>query len=84
MNKKTIITIFFLLVVLTGQAQTFTWGIEGTVANAASNDTLIVVDVEKRSTIATLQVKDGNIIPVSGMLDKPAVCCIAKQVGKDG
>ena len=40
MNKKTIITILLALVAMAAQAQTFTWRIEGTVANAAPTDTL--------------------------------------------
>ena len=90
MNKKTIITAFptfrrlpvaFLLalVALAGQGQTFIWKIEGTVANAAPEDTLMVINAESQRPIATLQVKDGNIIPASGTLDEPVVCCIAKQ-----
>lgn len=88
--KKIIITVFptfrrlsvaFLLalIALTGQGQTFTWKIEGTVANAAQEDSLMVIDAERQRPIATLQVKDGNIIPASGTLDEPVVCCIAKQ-----
>ena len=78
MNKQTIITILFALAAVAGQAQTFTWRIEGTVANAAPTDTLTVIDAEKQRMITTLQVKDGNIVPASGMLDEPAVCCIAR------
>ena len=79
MNKKVIITILLALVTMTGQAQTFTWRIEGTVANAAPTDTLNVIDTEKQRKIATLQVKDGNIIPTSGTLDEPAICAISKS-----
>jgi len=79
MNKHTIITILLALVAMTTQGQTFTWRIEGTVANAAPTDTLTVIDAEKQRMITTLQVKDGNIVPASGMLDEPAVCCITKQ-----
>ena len=79
MNKQTILTALLALVALTGQGQAFTWRIEGTMANATQTDTLIVIDVEKQSQIATLQVKDGNIIPASGTLEEPAICCIAKQ-----
>ena len=78
-----IITVLLTLVPMATHAQTFTWRIEGSVANAAPNDTLMVIDAEKQRMITTLQVKDGNIIPVSGTLDKPAVCCIAKQ-GRPG
>ena len=77
--KQAIITILLALVAMAGQAQTFTWRIEGTVANAVPTDTLTVIDAEKQRMITTLQVKDGNIVPASGMLDEPAVCCIAKQ-----
>ena len=79
MNKKVIITILLALVTMTGLAQTFTWRIEGTVANAAPTDTLNVIDTEKQRKIATLQVKDGNIIPTSGTLDEPAICAISKS-----
>ena len=79
MNKKVIITILLALVTMTGLAQTFTWRIEGTVANAAPTDTLDVIDTEKQRKIATLQVKDGNIIPTSGTLDEPAICAISKS-----
>lgn len=79
MNKKVIITILLALVTMTGLAQTFTWRIEGTVANAAPTDTLNVIDTEKQRKIATLQVKDGNIIPTSGTLDEPAFCAISKS-----
>ena len=78
-----IITVLLALVPMATHAQTFTWRIEGAVANAASNDTLMVIDAEKQRMITTLQVKDGNIIPITGTLDKPAVCCIAKQ-GRPG
>ena len=80
---KYMITFLFVLVSMTSHAQTFTWRIEGTVANAAPNDTLMVIDVEQQRMITTLQVKDGNIVPMSGTLDEPAVCCIAKQ-GRPG
>ena len=83
MNKKTILTALFALIAMTGQAQTFTWRIEGTVANAAPTDTLMVINAEKQSKIITLQVKDGIIIPASGTLEEPAICCIAKQ-GRPG
>ena len=83
MNRKTIIIILLALVSMASHAQTFTWRIEGTVANAAPNDTLIVIDAEKQRMITTLQVKDGNIVPASGTIDKPAVCCITKQ-GRPG
>ena len=76
---KYMITFLFVLVSMTSHAQTFTWRIEGTVANAAPNDTLMVIDAEKQRVITTLQVKDGNIVPASGTLDEPTVCCIAKQ-----
>lgn len=79
MNKKVIITILLALVTMTGLAQTFTWRIEGTVANAAPTDTLDVIDTEKQRKIATLQVKNGNIIPTSGTLDEPAICAISKS-----
>lgn len=79
MNKKIIITILLALVTMTGLAQTFTWRIEGTVANAAPTDTLNVIDTEKQRKIATLQVKDGNIIPTSGTLNEPAICAISKS-----
>ena len=79
MNKKVIITILLALVTMTRLAQTFTWRIEGTVANAAPTDTLDVIDTEKQRKIATLQVKDGNIIPTSGTLDEPAFCAISKS-----
>ena len=71
-----IITFLLALVSMASHAQTFTWRIEGTVANAAPDDTLIRM-------ITILQVKDGNIVPASGTLDKPAVCCITKQ-GRSG
>lgn len=80
---KFIITFLLALVSMAGYAQTFTWRIEGTVANAAPNDTLMVIDVEQQRMITTLHVRDGNIIPMSGILDEPAVCCIAKQ-GRPG
>lgn len=83
MNKQIVITVLLALVSLAGRAQTFTWRIEGTVANAAPADTLMVIDAEKQSIITTLQVNDGNIVPTSGTLDKPAICCIAKQ-GRPG
>ena len=70
MNKKVIITILLALVTMTGLAQTFTWRIEGTVANAAPTDTLNIIDTEKQRKIATLQVKDGNIIPEQRLLDE--------------
>ena len=79
MNKKTIITILLTLVAMAGQAQTFTWRIEGTVENATPTDTLTVIDAEKQRVITTLQVKNGIIVPASGTLDEPAVCYISKQ-----
>ena len=83
MNRKTLIAILLAIVAITVQGQSFTWRIEGTVANAATTDTLMVVNAETRGMITQLLVKDGNILPASGTLDKPAVCCIAKQ-GKPG
>ena len=77
--KKLFFTALFALVALAGQAKTFSWRIEGTVANAAPTDTLDVIDTEKQRKIATLQVKDGNIIPTSGTLDEPAICAISKS-----
>ena len=83
MNRKIIIITLLALVSMASHAQTFTWRIEGTVANAAPDDTLMVIDAEKQRMITTLHVKDGNIVPASGTLDKPAVCCITKQ-GRPG
>jgi hypothetical protein len=83
MNRKIIIVTLLALVSMASHAQTFTWRIEGMVANAAPNDTLMVIDVEQQRMITTLHVRDGNIIPMSGTLDEPAVCCIAKQ-GRPG
>ena len=80
---KFIITFLLALVSMASHAQTFTWRIEGTVANAAPDDTLMVIDAEKQRMITMLHVKDGNIVPASGTLDKPAVCCITKQ-GRPG
>lgn len=81
--RKSIIAALLALVWMTGRGQTMNWRIEGAVANAAPSDTLMVIDAEKQSLVATLQVKDGHIVPVSGVLDGPAVCCIAKQ-GRPG
>ena len=53
MNKKTIITILLALAAVVGQAKTFTWRIEGTVANAAPTDTLTVIDAEKQRMITS-------------------------------
>ena len=77
--KQTIITIFFALVAVAGQAQEINWRIEGTVENAAPIDTLYVIDAEKQKEIAILYVKDGKIVPASGTLEEPAICCIAKK-----
>ena len=77
--KQTIITIFFALVAVAGQAQEINWRIEGTVENAAPIDTLNVIDAEKQKEIAILYVKDGKIVPASGTLEEPAICCIAKK-----
>ena len=79
MNKKTIITILLALVTMTGWGHEINWRIEGTVENAAPSDTLYVIDAEKQKEIAILYVKDGKIIPTSGTLDEPAICCIAKK-----
>ena len=80
--KQTIITIFFALVAVAGQAQEINWRIEGTVENAAPIDTLNVIDAEKQKEIAILYVKDGKIVPASGTLEEPAICCIAKKGSK--
>ena len=61
-TKKIVITTLFALVAMAGKGQTFTWRIEGFVVNAAPTNTLMVINAEKRSTIATLQVKDGIIL----------------------
>ena len=79
MNKKSILTALFAIVALTGQAQNFNWCLEGTVDNAAPNDTLTIIDSERHQPIATIQVKNGVIVPASGVLEKPAVCRIAKK-----
>ena len=79
MNKKTIITILLALVAVTGQGQTINWRIEGTVENASSTDTLIVINALNRKEITTLPVKDGRIQPVNGTLDEPAVCMIGRR-----
>ena len=81
--KQTIITIFFALVAMAGQAQSINWRIEGTVENAAPIDTLYVIDAEKQKEITTINVKDGKIVPASGTLEEPAICCIAKK-GRKG
>ena len=83
MNRKIIIITLLALVSMASHAQTFSWRIEGSVANAAPDDTLMVIDAEKQRMVTTLHVKDGNIVPASGTLDKPAVCCITKQ-GRPG
>ena len=52
-TKKIVIIALLAIIAMTGQGQTFTWRIEGTVANAAPTDTQMVMDAEKRSTITT-------------------------------
>lgn len=54
------------------------WTIEGTVANAAPTDTLIITGYPSdiKDTKATLLVKDGVITPVRGSFDKTEICCI--------
>ena len=79
MNKKSILTALFAIVALTGQAQNFNWCLEGTVDNAAPNDTLTIIDTERHQPITTIQVKNGIIVPASGVLEKPAICRIAKK-----
>ena len=79
MNKKTIITALLALVAIAGPAQNFNWCLEGTVENAAPNDTLTIIDSERHQPIATIQVKNGVIVPANGVLEKPAVCRIAKK-----
>ena len=81
--KQTIISILCALVAMAGQAQTINWRIEGTVENAAPSDTLYVIDAEKQKERAILYVKDGKIVPASGTLEEPAICCIAKK-GRKG
>lgn len=81
MKKKSIITALLAFVALAGQAQNFNWCLEGTVDNAAPNDTLTIIDTERHQPITTIQVKNGAIVPASGVLEKPAVCRIAKIVG---
>lgn len=83
MKRGFIIAVLLAFIAMSGLAQAITWEIVGTVANAAPTDTLLVLDAEKRIEIATLQVKNGNIIPTRGTLDKPTICCIAKQ-GRSG
>ena len=83
MNRKIIIITLLALVSMASHAQTFSWRIEGSVAKAAPDDTLMVIDAEKQRMVTMLHVKDGNIVPASGTLDKPAVCCITKQ-GRPG
>lgn len=79
MNKKFIITELLALVAMAGQGQNFNWCLEGTVENADPNDTLAIIDSERHQPIATIQVKNGAIVPASGVLEKPAVCRIAKK-----
>ena len=79
MKKQTIISILCALVAMAGQAQSINWRIEGTVENAAPIDTLNVIDAEEQKEIAILYVKDGKIVPASGTLEEPAICCIAKK-----
>ena len=79
MKKKSIITALLAFVALAGQAQNFNWRLEGTVDNAAPNDTLTIIDTERHQPITTIQVKNGIIVPASGVLEKPAICRIAKK-----
>ncbi len=83
MYKQTIITILLALVTMTGWGQTFNWKIEGTAANANPEDTLLLIDLEEQNEVATLQVRNGRIIPTSGTLSNPIVCGIAKE-GRPG
>ena len=77
--QRTIITALLALIAIAGQAQNFNWRLEGTVDNAAPSDTLTIIDSERHQPIATIQVKNGAIVPASGVLEKPAVCRIAKK-----
>ena len=83
MYKKTILTALLALVTMTGWGQTFNWKIEGTAANANPEDTLLLIDLEEQNEVATLQVRNGRIIPTSGTLSNPIVCGIAKE-GRPG
>ena len=82
MHKQAIITFLLAITALTGQAQEINWRIEGTVENAAPIDTLYVIDAVNQKEIASLYVKDGKIVPTSGTLEEPAICCIAKKGSK--
>lgn len=66
MNKKTIITALLALVWVAGQAQNINWRLEGTVENAAPNDTLTVINNNLHEPLATLLVKDGTIVLEEG------------------
>lgn len=79
MKRTTFLTLLLALVTMTGWGHEINWRIEGTVENAAPSDTLYVIDAGKQKEIAILYVKDRKIIPTSGTLDEPAICCIAKK-----
>lgn len=79
MKRTTFLTLLLALVTMTGWGHEINWRIEGTVENAAPIDTLYVIDTENQKEIATINVKDGKIVPASGTLDEPAICCIAKK-----
>ena len=83
MKRHTFLTFLFALIAIAGQAQEINWRIEGTVENAAPIDTLYIIDTEYQKEIATIYVKDGKIVPASGTLEEPAICCIAKK-GRKG
>lgn len=67
------------LVWVAGHAQNISWRLEGSVENAAPNDTLTIIDNNRHEPLATLLVNDGTIVPASDTLDKPAVCHIVKK-----
>ena len=75
MNKKTIITLLFALVAVTGQAQVH-YRLEGNIGRPDVTDTLSVIEnrgFEKdgsilSETIDTLYIVNGNIVPIEGTL----------------
>jgi len=72
-----------MTVAFTSQAQEVKWEITGSVMNAEATDTLQVINLKTQSVEATLDVKDGQILPTEGALAEPTFCAIRRE-GRTG
>ncbi len=82
MNKKTIITLLFVLVAVAGQAQVH-YRLEGTIGDSTLTAKMLLVNKYTVEWPDSVEVKGGKIVPKEGVIDKTEMFLLVKEPDND-